>query len=172
MFVAVKIKFVVSFIQNRLKIRAVLLAIPVYRKEFVFRRDPEHFLVLKGIQKDGEKFFTSVIDLIKVTTPKGEKKTNTKAALSYLHLKAAYDIDIEFEVGISDAFTTAMASGFLNAVIGTLYSMRKNKNMHVKWKVNPQFTKQVLILKANCIIKLTPANIMIGFMIYKKILRR
>lgn len=170
--VAVKIKFEAAFNNNRLKLRAVVLGIPVFAKEFVFRRDPKSVLSLYAMQKDGEKVFTSLVDLIKTSTKKEKKKNNTKQALSYIHFKAVYDIRIEFEVGASDAFLTAMASGLLNTVVGTLYATRKNKNMRVKWNVNPQFKKQILSFRANCIIKLSPANIMIGYMIYKKILRR
>jgi hypothetical protein len=149
------------------------LGIPLFRREFVFRRDKEKFLTLYGIQKEGEKLVLSLDDLVRLATPKKkEKKTNTKEALTYIHSHAAYDIKIKFEIGTGDAYLTALSCGFLQIVIGTLYSMRRNPRMKVKAIVMPEFSKQQLCFESDCIIKVSPVNIMIGYMIHKKILRR
>jgi hypothetical protein len=44
--------------------------------------------------------------------------------------------------------------------------------MKVKAAVIPEFSKQQLCFESDCIIKVSPVNIMIGYMIHKKILRR
>lgn len=170
---AVKIKAQLSFRHNRIKAGVTWIGIPLFRKEFVFRRDKDKFLTLYGIQKDGEKLVISLDDVIRLSTPKKkEKKTNTKEALTYIHSKAAYDIKITFEIGTGDASLTALSCGFLQIVIGTLYAMRRNPRMKLKAAVIPEFSKQQLCFESDCIIKVSPVNIMIGYMIHKKILRR
>lgn len=170
---AVKIKAQLRYRDNRIKAVVSWLGIPLFRREFVFRRDGEKFLTLYGIQKQGEKLIISLDDLIRLATPKKEeKKTNTKEALTYIHSKAVYDIKIKFEIGTGDASLTALSCGLLQIVIGTLYTLRKNPKMKVSAVVKPEFSKQVLCFESDCIIKASPVNIMIGYMIHKKILRR
>lgn len=149
------------------------LGIPLFRREFVFRRDKDTFLTLYGIQKRGEKLVLSLDDLIRLFTPKKEeKKTNTKEALTYIHSKAVYDINIKFVVSTGDASLTALSCGLLQIVLGTLYAMRKNPRIKMKAIVLPEFSKQTLCFESDCIIKVSPVNIMIGYMIHKKIFRR
>ncbi len=170
---AVKIKAKISYRHNRIKAAVTWLGIPLFHKEYVFRRDNDKIVTLYGIQKKGEKLVISLDDLIRLSTPNREKKkTNTKKALTYIHSKAIYDIKIKFKIGTGDAFLTALSCGLLQIVIGTLYGIRKNPRMKVKPIIKPEFSKQILCFESDCIIKVSPVNIMIGYMIHKKILRR
>ena len=168
----VKVHGQVSFHHNRIKAAVTWLGIPFFKKEFVFRRDSEKFLTLYAIQKKGEKLAFALDDLIRLSTPKKVKKTNTKAALNYLHAKAAYDLKVKFVIGTGNALLTALSCGLLQIVIGALYAMRKNKKVKLKSAVVPEFSKQTLSCDADCIIKASPVHIMIGYMIYKKMIRR
>lgn len=170
---AVKIKARITYRDNRIETVVSWLGIPIFHREYVFGRDKENFLMLYGIQKQGEKLIISLDDLIRLTMPKKEeKKTNTKEALAYIHSKAVYDIKVKFEIGTGDACLTALSCGLFQIVIGTLYTIRKNPKMKVTAVVKPEFSKQVLCFESDCIIKASPVNIMIGYMIHKKILRR
>lgn len=168
----VKVQGKVSFHHNRIKAAVTWFAIPIFKKEFVFRRDKEKLLTLYAIQKKGEKLTFSLDDLIRLSAPKKVKKTNTKEALNYLHSKASYDLKIKFIIGTGDALLTALSCGLLQCIIGALYAMRENKRIKLESAVVPEFSKQTLCFDADCIIKASPVHIMIGYMIYKKIIRR
>jgi len=145
---------------------------PVFRREFVFRRDRKKVLTLYAIKKKKEKRVFSLDDLIRLTRPQKVKKADTKKALAYIHSKAEYDIKIKFVIGTGDACLTALSCGLLQIVIGTLYAIRKNPNIKLQMRICPDYSKQGLRFTSDCIIKASPANIMIGYMIYKKTLRR
>ncbi len=168
----VKVHAKASFHHNRIKAAVTWLGIPFFKKEFVFRRDEKKLFTLYAIQKKGEKLKLSLDDLIRLSTPKKEKKTNAKEALNYLHSKVSYDLKIKFVIGTGDALLTALSCGLLQSVIGALYALRENKKIKLNSTVVPDFSKQTLCFDADCIIKASPVHIMIGYMIYKKMIRR
>ncbi len=161
-----------SFHHNRIKAVVTWLAVPLFKREFVIRRDEEKLFTLHATQKKGEELTFSLEDLIRLSAPKKKKKGNLKEALNYLHSKASYDLKIKFVIGAEDAMLTALACGLLQMVIGTLFAMRKNKRIALKAPVVPEFSKRALCFDGDCIIKASPVHIMIGYMIYKKTIRR
>lgn len=169
---AVKVKAKLSFHHNRIKAVVTWFAIPLFKREYVFRRDEKKLLTLYAIQKKGEKFTFSIEELIRLSAPKKEKKSNTKEALNYLHSKAAYNLKTNFVIGTGDAMLTAFSCGLLQIIIGALYATRENRKIILKSFVIPEFSKQTLRFDADCIIKASPVHIMIGYMIYKKKIRR
>jgi len=173
LFIAVKTKARLSFRYNRVQTVVTWFGIHLFRGEFVIRRDKEKILTLYSMRRKGERIVVSLDDVLRRSVQKKKvKKTNIKHALVYIHGKAEYDIKILFEIGTGDAFLTAMSCGLLQSVIGTLYAMRSNSEMKVKANVKPIFSKQQLCFESDCIIEVSPVNIMIGYMIYKKIIRR
>ncbi len=147
-------------------------AIPLFKREYVFRRDEKALFTLYAIPKKGKKLTFSLDDLIRLSEPKKDKKSNTKEALNYLHSKASYDLKIRFVIGTGDAALTAFSCGLLQIVIGTLFASRENKKIELKSAVVPEFSQQALCFDGDCIIKAYPVHIMIGYLIYKKTIRR
>ena len=169
---SVKVKGKVSFHHNCIKAAVTWFAVPLIKKEFEIRRKEDKFLTLFAVEKKGKKIEISLKEVIRLSAPKKDKKTNTKEALNYLHSKAAYDIAIKLKIGTGDALLTALLSGLMNIIFGTLFAMRENKKIVLKTSIVPEFSKQALCLDANCIIKVSPVHIMIGYMIFKKLIRR
>ncbi len=169
---AVKVKAKLSFHHNRFKAAVTWFAVPLFKREYVFRRDEKELLTLYAIQKKGKKLTFSLDELIRLSAPNKEKKSNTKEALNYLHSKASYDLRIKFVIGTGDAMLTAFSCGLMQIVIGTLFATRENKKIKLQSAVVPEFSKQALCFDGDCIIKASPVHIMIGYLIYKKTIRR
>lgn len=171
-FFAVKIKATVSYRNGRIKAVVTWFCIPLFHIEYVLRRDEDKLFTLHVTDKKKKEHTISLEKIIRLFAPKKEKEAKTKEALAFIHSKAEYEIEIKFIIGTGDAVLTALSCGLLQSVIGTCYAMRKNSRMKLKSAVIPQFTKQTLCFDADCIIKAYPANIIFGYMIYKKIIRR
>lgn len=165
---AVKTKGTVTWHHNRVKAVVSWLRVPVFKREYVFRREEGKPAALFKVTKKGESRVLSLKDIISFLTKKPDDNANFKKALLYIHSKAAYKLNVGFEIGTGDAMLTALSCGLLQSVIGALYGMRDNRKIELAAAVAPQFSKQSLRFDLDCIIKASPVNIMIGYMIYKK----
>lgn len=169
---SVKVKGKASFHHNRIKAAVTWFAVPLIKREYVIRREKDKLLTLYAVEKSGKKLKISIEDVLRLSEPKKEKKTNAKEALNYLHSKAAYDLTVKLKIGTGDALLTALSCGLMKILIGTLYATRENKKIALKASIIPEFSKQALCLDSDCIIKVSPVHIMIGYMIFKKQIRR
>lgn len=169
---AVKIKGTVTCHHNRLKAVVSWFGVPLLKREYVLRREEGKPVALYRAAKTGEERVLSLRDVIRFFSKKPDDNADIKKALLYIHSKAAYKLTVGFEIGTGDAMLTALSCGLLQSAIGALSAMRGNRKMELAASVAPQFSKQTLRFDLDCIIKAAPVNIMIGYMIYKKRLRR
>ena len=93
------------------------------------------------------------------------KKRPRNYFFAHLFKKAKFEINMDLMLGTQDAFHTAILCGLLRALSGALYSAAHGANRKVVAKISPEFSKQVISVKINCIIAIAPADIIIGYLV-------
>lgn len=158
------------------------------RKRYIIKREEETFLALYLITRKGEKAVISlpkIIKKMKIKAPtdiafadlltmllQSHRKKKERSAYSYIFKKARYDITASIGLGTGDAFVTAIVCGVINAAAGVLSALHDAEKHTLCIIARPEFSKPTFSVKANCIIALTPADIIIGYAINKKNKRR
>jgi hypothetical protein len=153
--------------QARLFIR--VLHIVVVKRKYETRREYGEIFTLYSADKKEKRIF-SFLDIIKTYKQPNKPKSNEKARgklFAFINSKAAYEIDIKLGIGLEDAFATAMLCGLAQTVAGSLVCLIKDSRHKVKVSVAPIFNKRSFSLMADCIITLSLANIITGYIIYK-----
>jgi hypothetical protein len=183
-----KIKAVIKADNANINVVVSYLGIIKIRKDYVVHRDEKSVFALYLVTKKGLKPTTTladiikkvkkkvptdiaIVDLITVITQSARKK-DKNSAFSYIYKKIRYDISIDVLIGIEDAFFTAVVCGILNAAAGAVLAVYNKKNRTIRVKAFPEFSNLKFSVKADCIIALAPADIIIGYAIYKKNKRR
>lgn len=162
LFVKISKKYVVKYEESTL-LTLYLITKKGLKKVTTF---PE---IIRKVRKT-EATDITFIDLITVITQSFRKKE--KSAYYYIHKKIKYEIEAVLKLGLEDAFLTVLGCGLLNAAAGTACAVYNTKDHIFRIKSYPEFTKLFFSINADCIIALTPADIIIGYAIYKKNKRR
>lgn len=168
-----KINLVIVARDKKWSLGVKTLGLVVLRRRYEVRRQSGELLTLFSVDKN-EKRIISVTDIIKsFRMPKKDSDTKGRNKLfGYINGKSRYTIKIKSNIGLDDAFATAICCGFLNTLIGSLMVLNKDIRHKVNVNVFPVFQKRSFSFDADCIITLSLANIIIGYMIYKKNKRR
>lgn len=123
-------------------------------------------ITLKQAAKKMLKNIPTEITLVDMFTLLTQFKDRPRNYLfSYLFKKAKFEVNIELMLGTHDAFHTAILCGLLRALSGALYSAARGAKRSVIAKISPEFSKQVISVKINCIIAIAPADIIIGYLV-------
>ncbi len=125
--------------------------------------------IIRKIRKT-EATDITFVDMLTVLTQSFRKKE--KSAYYYIYKKIKYDLAATVKLGLEDAFFTAIGCGLLNAAAGTACAVYNKKDHVIRIKTYPEFSKLFFSIDADCIIALTPADIIIGYAVYKKNKRR
>lgn len=172
---SVKIKAEFCVEQREIKAALVLLWFIRLRRIFVLKRDKDGIALLCEIKKDGsENVKYSLAELIcRLNKKKRNKKERARSeGFNYVYKKMKIDFKAKIDIGLGDACLTALFCGALKAAFGFVKKAGKPKNHIVSVDIKPDFTKQLYRILADCIITVTPANIIIGYFIYQLKLRR
>lgn len=173
--VAVKIKAVLQFEQGHIKAMLVLLGFIRIRFHYAIIRDKSSILRLVQIKKDGsEKTKLTLAEIIcRLNKKKKTHKEHSRSAgFDYVYRKMRIEIRANLILGLGDAFATAIASGLLKTAFGIMQKAGKPRHHHITINVRPNFQKPAYIFSGDCIITLSPVNIIVGYIIYQKHLRR
>lgn len=170
---AVKIKIVVRAAQCRIEATLVLLGFIRLRRRFCLQRDKNSLARLVWEKKNGKE--ESVVTLAGLICRLDKKKRTPveyarDKALGYIFAKAHIDVRAQAKIGLGDAFATAMVCGALQTASGVVRSFGKQKS--IRLLVRPFFSGKIFRIHADCIITLSPVNIMTGYIIYRKKRRR
>ncbi len=167
----IKVKVTIKAKNNFFTVTVEILKILKLRLNFLIKRQKKEIYSLYKIKKKYYKRITSLKKILQDSKKKkltDRQKLAAKKALKFLYQKTRLKINLVIDAGLYNAYATAMLCGALKSaflIAGSIY----NTKMHsINIRINPQFAKQIFSLKANCIIELTPANIIFGFIIYKK----
>jgi hypothetical protein len=108
----------------------------------------------------------SIIDILRITL-QSRRSRKDENPFSFLNIKSRFDLRAGVVLGVGDVYYTALLCGWIAAAGSGLCAAltRKSKSYHIT--VSPSYNKRFFSLKANCIIAITPANIIIGYFIYK-----
>ncbi|MDD5017748.1 MAG: hypothetical protein PHO15_06600 [Eubacteriales bacterium] len=164
-----KIKADIHTDNAEFSIAVYILGIIKIKRKYVIRREKKKILTLYRIGKN-EKEIISLHDIIqknKKTRLTVKEKGAAKKAIKYIFGKTELRIKINSAAGINDAYTTAMVCGLTGVFLNAAGAVTDSKRHSIKVRVKPVFDRQFLSIKADCIIALTPANIIIGYIIYK-----
>jgi hypothetical protein len=180
----VRIKAVVAADNGNINVSVFLLGIIKLQKKYVIKREPDVVLRLYLITRKGLKPVIALPDIVKkiketVATDiafldlitvilQSLRKKQKNSAFSYIYRKARFNLAVDIKLGIEDAFLTAIVCGILNAASGAAGAVFNNNKHQMRVKVTPEFSKLFFSAHINCIIALTPADIIIGYAIYKK----
>lgn len=185
---ACKIKAVIKADNGDISVTISFLHIIRLRKKYIVKYEDKTILSLYLKTKKGLKPVISLpdavrrisrseltditfVDFITVFTQSLRKKKK-KTAFNYIIARTKYDIVIELKLGLDDAFYTAIACGLFNTAAGTACAILNAKKHILRIKSYPEFSKLFISVNADCIITLSPADIIIGYAIYKKNKRR
>ncbi len=172
----IKVKTVVISKNRDIDINVYILGVIRLHKKYYIKREEKEIITLYEERKKGDKRITSLRDIIRKgkrkKKPDEAQKRARKKAFKYVIKRTYLKINLDLTMGINDAYTTAMVCGFAEVVSGAAGAVIGNKLHTINVKIMPVFSKQFISLKANCIIALSPADIIIGYVIYKKYMRR
>ena len=152
------------------------------KREYELKRESKEFLVLfqlldgkekriaslKSIilKKDKDKATEiSIVDLFKIVVQ--NRKDKKDSAFAYLNKKSRFDVQIQISLGVGDAYYTALLCGMLVAIGGSVCAVYSQEKKQFRISVQPEFNQLKFSLQTDCIIAITPANIIIGYFIYK-----
>ena len=166
-----KIDFLIKGHDKQVQLIIRVLGIALIRRKYELRREKGEIFTLYCIDKPQPKRVFSLLDFIKTAQKKRRKrKTNEKARgrlFVFINNKSAYRLRFELDIGLDDAFATAMLCGTLQAAAGALMAIVKDKKHQISISVRPVFSKRTFSLYTDCIITLSLANIIIGYAMYK-----
>jgi hypothetical protein len=179
-----RIKAVIDVNNGDIKVDIIFFHIIKLQKKYVIKHEPDVLLKLYLITRKGLKPVISlpeIVNKIRKTSPtdiafidvitmflQSFRKKQKKSVFNYLYRKASYDLAIDLQIGVEDAFWTAMACGLVNAASGVVCAVNNTKKHIIRVKTYPEFSKLVFSINVNCIITLSPADIIIGYVISKK----
>lgn len=172
----IKIKVAIQVENNHFGITLILFGIIKVRKDFIIEREEKKIFALYEIKKKEKKQIVTLFDILQKTR-KAEislkKKYVRKKAIGYILKKTHFNLRLDLSIGVlQDAYATAIVCGILDAISSSVGAVYNNPKHTVKVKISPLFSRQYFTIKANGIIALTPANIIIGYVIYKNNIRR
>jgi hypothetical protein len=183
-----KIEIILDVDKNDINIIMVLIGFIKITKKYIIIYEEETILSLYFIK--GEKLIKvstlkdilsklrksalteiTFINLINIFTQfmRREPRNNT---FRYIYKKMNYDLNIKLWLGISDAFATALVCGLVGSASSAVCSILNNEKHRTKISITPEFSKQVISVKINCIIMISSADIITGYFFYIKNRRR
>ena len=171
LFLLIKIQAVIHADNNRVSITIVIFGFIKIKKKFIILREEKEIFTLYQLKKRGRKKVISLYNIIckikNADQTEADKKAGRKA-LEYLLKRAVIKIYIRTLVGTTSAYATAMLCGFFNMISSIVKAVLSSRLHNIEIIIKPFYTKEFFSLKANCIIAIAPANIIIGTIIYKK----
>ena len=158
------------------------------RREYALRWDKQECIVIYRIKKGEKKRIASLkslllkkqkdvpediscIKALRITMQNRQKRKDVNA-LAYLNKKSRVRAQVRISIGAGDAYNTALLCGWAAALGGSLCAAFTKNNKYYHIAVKPEFNRLLFSLRADCIIAITPANIILGYIIYKIRARR
>lgn len=166
----IKINFIIEARDTQMSLMVRALGIAVIKRKYELRRESGDIFTLYCVDQPKEKRVVSLLDIIKTIEKKREPKSNEQARsklFAFINAKSAYNLRFKISIGLEDAFATAMLCGLVQSATGALVCFIKDKRHKILVNTVPVFAKRSFSLYADCIITLSLANIIIGYMIYK-----
>lgn len=181
---ALRVKAVVVIDNGDISVSVFFVKLVKITKKYVLKHEPDVVLKLYLVTRKGLKPVITLPDIVKkiketvatdialidliTTLLQSLRMKQKKTAYNYIYKKAKYNISVGIKLGLEDALLTAFACGLLNAAAGSACAVFNSEKHSLTARAYPEFTKLFFSIHANCIITLAPADIIIGYVIYKK----
>ena len=165
-----KINLLINCRDSMAVLSVKMFGITVLHRKYEIKREKGEIFTLYCTDKPKPKRVVSLLDIIKTARKKNRKKSNEKARgklFAYINKKASYHLRFRVAVGLGDASATAMLCGFIQSISGALSAALPDKRHRIDVTVLPDFSKRTFSFLADCIIKLSLADIIIGYLMYK-----
>ena len=147
------------------------LGIAFIHRKYEIRREKVEIFTLYCVDKPQPKRVISLLDLIKTAEKRKQKPKSNEMArgklIAFINSKSAYQLRFQLDVGLDDAFATAMLCGLVQSAAGALSVVVKDRRHNIRVSVRPVFPKRSFSSLSDCIITLSLANIIIGYLMYK-----
>lgn len=158
---------------NKISIVVSFLVIKLFKRKLVVEREKGRIISLYQYKKGKKVLVTSLLDIILESRKRTDsQKLAQSKFLKYILKRLYISVLASFSIGTGDAALTANVCGSVQIASGIASSIYTNKRRSFKVNVVPIFSAKQLTADINCIIKVSPANIIIGYLIYKKTKRR
>ncbi len=164
-----KINLIIKARDKRWTLSVKVLGIIVIQRRYEVRREHGELLTLYSVDKKEKRIF-SVTDMFKTIKSADKAKTNEQARgmlFKYVNKKSKYSLDITLKIGLGDACATAIVCGVILSFLRALKSMNVDKRHLVAFHVLPEYANLTFSFIGDCIITLSLANIIVGYIIYK-----
>ncbi|MEM5770858.1 MAG: hypothetical protein AAGU32_21635, partial [Bacillota bacterium] len=157
------------------------LFLRIMKREYRIGRDNNRAVVLYRQLKNQEQIVTTLTEILFKEKP---DRDASLLALIKLAIQSRYErrqaspwltvlersrvvLRLYVGLGVGDAFATAMVCGLLIAVGNAVCAANSTKRESYRLSVKPIFNGTTFSLEGDCIIDITPANIILGYFIYK-----
>lgn len=166
--ILLKINFIIEARDKNWSLSIRVFSAVVIHRRYEVRRIKGELLTLYSVDKK-EKRVISITDILRSSTKKEEKGSTggRRMLFGYINKKSKYELRIILGIGLEDALLTAFACGLVKTVLGSLMVKNVDLRHKVSFEVRPVFQKPAFSFHGDCIITLSLANIIIGYMIYK-----
>ena len=165
----IKIKVVIHIDNAKFSAAVFILGIFKIKREFVLKREKDKILSVYQTGKREKRIITlyDIIRTSKMKTITRKQKGARKKALKYILKRLHLDIKLFVEAGFVDAYVTAMLCGLISVITKIGGAVMDGEKHSIETRIKPLFSYRFISVKASCIIASTPANIIIGYIIYK-----
>lgn len=171
----IKIRVVIDIENNYFKLMFIFLGVIRVPVRFVIKREKKDIFTLYRLKKKHRVKITSLYDIIrnaKRDDLTDSQKLARKKILEYYLKRIVIKAEIETNIGLNNAFATAIVCGLIGVSVSIYHAVIYNHKRRIKINIQPYFSKMFFSVNAHCIIALSPANIIIGYVIYKNNIRR
>lgn len=156
---------------NSIIVYVFFLKIKLINRRYTIERVKNKLAVLYWHKKKSKIEIANLHDII-TSKVKDSKKLARKKMTKYLLKRAHSDLSAKITIGVGDACLSANLCGLLGIAANVAAGIYATCNHNFNVQIKPHFTLKQFSLHADCIIKLSMANIIIGYIIYKKTIRR
>lgn len=158
-----------------IRVRITVFGIIPIRFRFKIMRERNRIFTLYRIKKKEAKPLTSlrkIIRSVRQNPLSDRQKFARKKSFAYVYKHTDIQIRINAALGAGSAYNTAMLCGAVQSIFSALGAVFYKRNHTFVFKTTPDFAAYRLSVRADCIIALSPANIIFGYIIYKRNTRR
>ena len=156
---------------NKLFVKVTFIGIPIIKRHYTFEREKSKLISIYTHKKNKKEYVTSLYDIISNKSRDSVKLARSKT-YRYLYRHAHINLKASFSLGTGDAAITSNICGSFKIASAIAAGKYSGKKRIYEISIIPVFSGAQLTADINCIIKLSLANIIIGYLIYKKTIRR
>jgi hypothetical protein len=165
-----KINLLIKGSDSQLGLTVKTLGVAFIHRKYEIRHESGDIFTLYCVDKPKPRRVISLLDIIKTINKPKQPKSNEQARgklFAFINSKSKYHLRFRLDIGLEDAFATAMLCGIIQSAVGVLSALIKKEKHKIEVKVAPVFSKRSFSWHTDCIITLSLANIIIGYLMYK-----